>query len=341
MDTDVITPPSQEPLPLPAIVPDDESLAASDVDSADSVETPAIEAAPPETSGDMPWWAWALAAALGLGAGLIYWRRQGQDEEAAAEPAAPEARPTAPPAKAAAAKAPVAPVAPAAPAPSPASAAPARAPVDGERGGTVPVSAAPVTPSAPPSPQPDMGYVQAKPLVRRAAAEMRADVAMDVAVRSIRVEQDHVAVGFLLTLSNRGSLAATGLMVRIALGQGAAMNEAVLGRFYDGAGGSILRDDIDLPAGRSEQLSSEVKLPRSAIDPLMMSGQPMLIPVLAADVTYHWEGPGEAFGQIAGAYVLGRASVGGSDKLSPISLAQTPVAVDRPAARMTAIGRRQ
>lgn len=184
-------------------------------------------------------------------------------------------------------------------------------------------------------------YVSAGSLVRRPADDQRADVDMDVAVRSIRIEADHIAVGFILTLSNRGVLDATGLMVRIALGQGSAMHEAVLGRFYDGAGGSILRDDMELVAGRSEQLSSEVKLPRTAIEPMILGGKPLLVPVLAADVTYHWDGEGDAFGQIAAAYVLGRAAVGGTEKLAPIPLDRAPLAVDRPGARATEVTRRQ
>lgn len=362
MDTDVITPPSRDPLPLPNVISDeaeelDRALGAEDGDAAQ----PAAEMPADAPSGDMPWWAWALAAALGLAAGLIYWRRQGQAEEKAVDqakekaerkpasvPPAPE-RPKAPVEPVKAPPQPISGAAARAPKPAPAAAPPpVRPPVLNQDRAAIPANPvttppppAPSAPSAAPSPQAAAGYVQAKPLVRRAAAEVRADVHMDVAVRSIRVEEDHVAVGFLLTLSNHGSLAATGLMVRIALGQGAAMNEAVLGRFYDGAGGSVLRDDIDLPAGRSEQLSSEVKLPRSSIEPLMMGGKPMMVPVLAADVTYHWDGPGDAFGQMAAAYVLGRASVSGSDKLAPISLAQTPMAVDRPAARITAMARRQ
>ncbi len=184
-------------------------------------------------------------------------------------------------------------------------------------------------------------YVSAGSIVRRPTDEIRANVDMDVAVRSIRIEADHIAVGFTLTLSNRGARDATGLMVRIALGQGSAMHEAVLGRFYDGAGGSILRDDMQLAAGRSEQLSSEVKLPRTAIEPMILGGKPLLVPVLAADVTYHWDGESDAFGQIAAAYVLGRAAVGGAEKLAPIPLDRTPLAVDRPGARATEVTRRQ
>lgn len=184
-------------------------------------------------------------------------------------------------------------------------------------------------------------YVSAGSMVRRPSEEARANVDMDVTVRSIRIEVDHIAVGFTLTLNNGGARDATGLMVRIALGQGSAMHEGVLGRFYDGAGGSILRDDMALAAGRSEQLSSEVKLPRTAIEPMILAGKPLLVPVLAADVTYHWDGDSDAFGQIAAAYVLGRAAVGGTEKLAPIPLDRAPLAVDRPSARATEVTRRQ
>src|SRR3546814_5736181 len=120
---------------------------------------------------------------------------------------------------------------------------------------------------------------------------------MALDIRSIRFAPDHVAVGFALNLLNQGTVPATGLMVRIALNQGSAMTEPVLSRFFDGAGGSVLRDDIALAVGAGEELSTEVILPRAAIEPLMIGGKPMIIPVIAFDVTYHWDGEGEAFGQ--------------------------------------------
>lgn len=164
---------------------------------------------------------------------------------------------------------------------------------------------------------------------------------MALEIRSIDVAVDHVTVGFALTLTNNGPLAATGLMVRIALGQGSAMAEPVLERFFDGAGGSVLRDDLLLAPGAGEELSTEVTLPRAAIDPLMIAGKPMLVPVLAFDVTYHWDGPGDAFGQAAGSFVLGRAPTGGGDKLAPLALDQRAYRVDRPGARATAMRRIQ
>ncbi|HET6538277.1 MAG TPA: hypothetical protein VFG34_09230 [Sphingopyxis sp.] len=298
------------------------------------------EAAPVPASGSalgddgIGWIGWALAVLAAIGAGIFYWRRQNQvaDEdgdgavvvEADDGPAQRPARPAATASKGTSSAGD--------------SVGQPKAPADNEAEA---ISAARPRSALADSPDLADSYVTARPLVRRPVDEMRADVGMEIMVRSIRVEVDHVAVGFLLTLTNRGALDAQGLMVRLALGQGSAMNEAVLNRFYDGAGGSVLRDDIALAAGHSEQLSSEAKMPRAVIEPLMMGGKPMLVPVLAADVTYNWDGPGEAFGQIAAAYVLGRAGAGGSDKLAPIPLDRERWAVDRPDGRPTAMARQQ
>lgn len=171
---------------------------------------------------------------------------------------------------------------------------------------------------------------------------MRPIVAMALDIRSIRFAPDHVAVGFAINLVNQGTVPATGLMVRLALNQGSAMPEAVLSRFFDGAGGSILRDDMTLAVGVGEELTTEVMMPRAAIEPLMIGGKPMLVPVIAFDITYHWDGEGDAFGQNAGSFVLGREQgASGSGKLSPLPLDRASYEVDRPGARSTAIKRSQ
>ena len=278
---------------------------------------PESEAAPvPATAGEVsssgtPLWAWILAALAALGAGLWYWRRRpvlaGPDDDAVEDAPRPA---VAPPASRAATRPASAPV----PAPSP----------------------TPAPPTLPAGPRP------ASPLVNRAAGERRAVVGMALDIRGIRFAPDHVVVAFSLHLINQGILPATGLMVRIALNQGSAMPEAVLSRFFDGAGGSVLRDDMTLDAGAGEELSTEVMLPRAAIEPLMIGGKPMLVPVIAFDVTYHWDGEGEAFGQNAGSFVLGREQgASGSDKLAPLGLDRSAYSVDRPGARATAIKRAQ
>ena len=273
-------------------------------------ETP-VAAAPVEAPSGTPTWAWVLAALAAAGAGFWYWRRRA----APAGPAIDEAPEVSLPA----------PTPPAQRAAVPKPTAPRQAPAQPTR--------APLAPPERPVPS---------PLVTRPAAEKRAIIGMALDIRNIRFEADHVAVGFALHLMNQGTTAATGLMVRIALNQGSAMAEPVLARFFDGAGGSVLRDDMILAPGAGEELSTEVMLPRAAIEPLMIGGKPMLVPVIAFDVTYHWDGEGEAFGQNAGSFVLGREQgASGSDKLAPLPLDRLSYVVDRPAARSTAIKRAQ
>src|SRR3546814_7566955 len=116
--------------------------------------------------------------------------------------------------------------------------------------------------------------------------------------------------------------------------KGTAMTVPVLSRFFGGAGGSGLLDDIALAVGAGEELSTEVMLPRAAIEPLMIGGKPMIVPVIAFDVTYHWDGEGEAFGQNAGSFVIGREQgASGSEKLAPLPLDRESYTVDRPGAR--------
>jgi hypothetical protein len=181
----------------------------------------------------------------------------------------------------------------------------------------------------------------ASPLVTRPVDEQRALVAMTLEIHDIRLTDEQAVVAFSLHLVNRGPVAATGLMVRIAMGQGSAMPEAVLARFFDGAGGSVLRDDIALAPGAGERLSTDAMLPRAMIEPLMIGGRPMLVPVLALDVTYHWDGPGEAFGQCAGSFVLGREQGDGGGRLAPVPLDRAAHRVQAPGHRATAMRREQ
>lgn len=295
--------------PLPPLDATPAPAPTVDAAPATAEETPAAQA-PADTPSGTPIWAWALAVLAAAGAAFWYWRRR----TALAGPAVEEVDEATRPAARAAAPSST-PAAPRAPRPAPA---------------------------PPPAPASQPGPGSAHPLVTRPAAEQRAMVGMALDIRSIRFAPDHVVVGFALNLLNQGAVAATGLMVRMALGQGSVMTEPVLGRFFDGAGGSVVRDDIALAAGAGEELSTEVMLPRAAIEPLMIGGKPMIVPVIAFDVTYHWDGEGEAFGQNAGSFVLGREQgASGSEKLAPLPLDRASYAVDRPGARATAIRRSQ
>lgn len=323
----VATPPASDGAALPPLDTAVPTLpAAADALPEAGDEAPAA-AAPANAPSGTPLWAWALAALAAAGAGFWYWRRRTAPAGPAIDDAIEEPRP-APPLPAPRAATPAAPQ----PAPPPVS-----------RPAVPPPARPPAVPApAVPAPAVSAGPRAASPLVTRVSGEQRAVVGMALDIRSIRFAPDHVAVGFALDLLNEGTVPATGLMVRIALGQGSAMTEPVLARFFDGAGGSVLRDDIVLAAGAGEELSTEIMLPRAAIEPLVIGGKPMLVPVIAFDVTYHWDGEGEAFGQNAGSFVIGREQgTSGSEKLAPLPLDRASYAVDRPGVRATAMRRSQ
>src|SRR3546814_16256683 len=88
---------------------------------------------------------------------------------------------------------------------------------------------------------------------------------MALGVQAIRMTAEHLTVAFSLDLTNNGPVAATGLMIRIALGQGSAMQEAVIARFFDGEGGSVLRDDIELAPRAGERFKPKVKQTHNAL----------------------------------------------------------------------------
>ena len=322
----------ETPVPVPVAPTGDASplpVGPEPTASTPAAETPSPaaddEAPPASPSGsapDTPLWAWLLAALAALVAGIWYWRRRPLPEGAAPFEA-PET--PAPPPAAPQPQAPL-PTPPPAPAPSlPVPATPDVAP---------PAPAAPPAPFQPGAPRPP------SPLVTRPAAERRPVIGMTLEIHSIRAAPDQILFGFSLNLTNQGSVDAVGLMVRIALNQGSAMTEPVLARFFDGAGGSVLRDDMALAPGAGERLDGEVVLPRATIEPLPMGGKPMLVPVVAFDVTYHWDGAGDGFGQVAGSFVIGRETgPKESDRLAPLPLDRATYVVSQPGARATAMRR--
>jgi hypothetical protein len=258
-----------------------------------------------------------LAVLVAGGAGYWYWRRRPAIAgDAPVERRTPRAETPSPP--------------------------PSTAPKPAARSQPVVSPPAPAPAERQPEPAAAAGPRAVASLVTRPAAEQRALVALALEVTGIRMTAEHVAVAFTLNLANEGLADATGLMVRIALNQGSAMTEPVLARFFDGAGGSVLRDDMEIKAGAGESLATEAMLPRAILEPLMIGGKPMLVPVVAFDVTYHWDGDADAFGQVAGSFVLGREQgTNGSEKLAPLPLDRAAHVVDRPGARSTAVRRSQ
>lgn len=149
---------------------------------------------------------------------------------------------------------------------------------------------------------------------------------------------DHLRIRFALMLANRGDRPATGGLVRIALQQANARQGELLARFFDGAGGSVLAEEIEIAAGDVGMVERNALLPLDGVEVMMIGGYPSLVPVIGFDATYHWDGDGDAFGQTACAFVLGSAA-SGDGRVAPVRLDLGPRLITGPAARITEMQR--
>jgi len=301
------SPPDTAAVPLPA--PDGGSPPATD----------AVPAAPSGAAGDIDanrllptWWPWTLALFAAFVAGLWWFRRNRRDadlNDGDTEARTPSEAPAAPPP----------------PASPPTPAVPARPPMPTP-------AAAPLAPHAkvaaepvplPPPPAPVLG---------------RANLAMTLQVNGIEMLADQARISFSLQLANTGDRAATGGLVRIALQQANRDQAELLTRFFDGAGGSVLAEDVEIAAGDVGSIQRHALLSLDQVEPMLVGGYPSLIPVMGFDVSYHWDGDGESFGQIASAFVLGSAA-GADGRIAPVRLDQGPRRLPFPAARVTEMHR--
>lgn len=277
----------------------------ADADDGDAL-SPEATVAPALPDWLPTWWPWALALVAALLA-LLWWLRRDRSAPAQADGETETAPPPPPP--------PPAPT----PAPLPRAAAPGPKAAP-ER------AAAPAAAPAPPAP------------IAPVLAAGRAKLVMTLQVDAIDLLADSARISFSLLLANQGDRAATGGLVRIALQQANRRQAELLERFFDGAGGSVLAEDVEIAPGDVGTIQRHALLALDQVEPMLVAGYPSLIPVIGFDITYHWEGEGEAFGQVASAFVLG--SKGTADgRIAPVRLDLPPRRLTAPSARVTEMHR--
>jgi hypothetical protein len=218
----------------------------------------------------------------------------------------------------------------------------------------------PVAPPAPSRPAPPRSEPQAVDDANTAAPPMpppavapparvagRAQLSLTLQVQALELTDAHLRIQFALMLANSGDRAATGGLVRIALQQANARQGELLERFFDGAGGSVLADEVDIAAGDVGTIERNALLPLDGAEVMLIGGYPSLVPVIGFDVTYHWDGDAaqasvadDSFGQVAAAFVVGSAAAA-DGRLAPVRLDLGPRTVRAPAARVTAMQRRR
>lgn len=161
---------------------------------------------------------------------------------------------------------------------------------------------------------------------------------MTLQIEAIEMLAEQARIRFALLLANQGDRVATGGLVRIALQQANRQQSELLERFFDGAGGSVLAEDVEIAPGDVGTIARNALLPLAQVEPMLVAGYPSLIPVIGFDVTYHWDGEGDAFGQVAAAYVLGSLTAA-DGKIAPVRLDLPPRRLASPSARVTEMQR--
>jgi hypothetical protein len=208
----------------------------------------------------------------------------------------------------------------------------------------------PVAPPAPSRSEPQTAGDAAPPEPPAAVAPPariagRAQLSLTLHVQALELTDAHLRIQFALMLANRGDRAATSGLVRIALQQASARQGELLERFFDGAGGSVLADEVDIAAGDVGTIERNALLPLDGAEVMLIGGYPSLVPVIGFDVTYHWDGDAaqasvadDNFGQVAAAFVVGSAAAA-DGRVAPVRLDLGPRTVRAPAARVTAMQR--
>lgn len=161
---------------------------------------------------------------------------------------------------------------------------------------------------------------------------------MTLMIDAIDMLADSARISFSLLLANQGDRIASGGLVRIALQQANRRQSELLERFFDGAGGSVLAEDVEIAPGDVGTIQRHALLALDQVEPMLVAGYPSLIPVIGFDVTYHWDGEGEAFGQVASAFVLGSAAAA-DGRIAPVRLDLPPRRLTAPSARVTEMQR--
>lgn len=119
---------------------------------------------------------------------------------------------------------------------------------------------------------------------------------------------------------NDGSVAAESVLLRVLLQQAHAGQDRDMKRFLDGVGGRSLTEMERIEPGASARINLDLSLGYARVVPIMIRDVPMLIPSLAIDVTYHWDGADEG-GQTGVIYAIGSPPTADPDgRLAPFRM---------------------
>lgn len=292
-----------------------------------ATDLPALDAT--DADPPLPWWPWALAAALAGLALALLWRRRSRAEPLGADftklataqagppPVAPAPRPDPVPAAPLNRQAAPPPAAPTPPAALPPAPAPRPAAEDANFPSGLVTTRLRPRPSAPPAApgpaaRPDPAPLPVGAIVSRG---LRPRIDLDVAVEEVLISEADALIRFRLAISNLGSTAARDIVVE-ALALNAGETQAgELAAFYARPAESD-RGIAMLERMGITELRHEVTMPRAAIRAYEVQGRQVFVPIIAFNATYRWSS-GEA--RTSAAFLVGHERPG-SERLAPLQL---------------------
>lgn len=129
------------------------------------------------------------------------------------------------------------------------------------------------------------------------------------------VDDEAVAIEFLVEIYNSGSAPARDVQVEAAIFNASAAQDQQIAAFFANPAGGGERIPVVAPLQRLV-VRSVVTMPRSNVRPLLAEGRPLLVPMTALTVLYRWGS--NNYGQTSTSYLVGKATK--TDKLAPFRL---------------------
>ena len=129
------------------------------------------------------------------------------------------------------------------------------------------------------------------------------------------VDEQNVAIEFLVTLYNSGGAPARDVLIETAMFNASRTQDQQIGAFFATPAGRGHRVPVVAPLQRVAARSA-VTMPRSEIQPLYAEGRPLLVPLVALNALYRWGTNNH--GQTSASYLAGKETK--TDKLAPFRL---------------------
>ncbi|QJQ32028.1 hypothetical protein GV829_05800 [Sphingomonas lacunae] len=160
----------------------------------------------------------------------------------------------------------------------------------------------------------------------KASIARRANISQNFETLNAQSTLINFRLRYAITLRNEGDAMARTVDIRVGLFAGHQAHPQGIASWYE----QPLEDGHHrietIAPGETIRFEGELAAPLDALNPLVIDGKSMAIPLVAVDARYH-HGPGEALldGQTARAYVVGRETGVEGAKLAPFRLDQGPM----------------